>query len=496
MAISGKFEADFSAFYAAVDTAQTKLVEFGGSASSVETRLNRMETSFSGRAVIQNATLMTQAIENLGGASVLTEAELARVGKTVGEAVDKMRALGMDVPQSMQELANAAKSAGSETSTLTGTIGGMVAAYVSVEAILKAVSAAWDLVVSTMKAAITAAGEAEEADAALNAALAAQGNAVPEVTSAYQGYAAALQQTTRYSDDALTSAEAILAQLGNVGPAEMQKALDATTKLAAGLRIDLSQAAEMVAKAAEGQTTALRKAGVLVDETAAKTGNFGLVLDAINAKFVDTAAIMGNTFTGRIAQMGNAWDNVLESIGRVVTTNDTLRTALSGVTDLLTAQTTELNSNASTEKIVSAAVIATVDAMDLLVKGLDLAVGYFADYQKRQAESAVTMLDWARAALEAAKAVEFIRRRCRARSANKHSIRSNNTKARLSRRPSSNRNSDNRSSTRRRRRRIGIRASARSMRGCKRYPDASRRRAARRRAPLTPRTPWPPGSNK
>lgn len=402
------FEADFASFYDACKQAVVELKSFETGASQVEDKLDRMTNKFSGQKVIQDAQLMTEAIERLGGVSTLTEAELARVGKVANEAVEKMRAIGMDVPKGMQALADATKGAGAETASLTSELGGLVAAYVSVEAVLHLAEAAWTAVVDLMRQSVQAAADAEEADAALNAALAAQGQAVPSVTEAYHGYAAALQQTTRYSDDALTAAEAMLAQLGNIGPAQMQKALEATTNLAAGMRIDLASAATLVAKAAEGQTTALHKAGVQFDEAAAKSGNFVVVLDAINAKFPGVAAAMGDTFTGRIAKMGNAWDNVLESVGRVITTNETLRQAISGVTDLLTAQTGELNSNAAMERVVSDAVILTVDAMDLLVKGLDLAVGFFADYQKRQAESALTMLAWGRAALEAAKALQEI----------------------------------------------------------------------------------------
>lgn len=111
MALSGKLVADFSSFYDAVQKAQAELRSFNAGADVVQKSLNRMTDSFSGRRVIQDATLMAQAIEQLGGVSVLTEAELQRLGVTANEAVAKMRAIGADVPQNLLAIAEASKPA-------------------------------------------------------------------------------------------------------------------------------------------------------------------------------------------------------------------------------------------------------------------------------------------------------------------------------------------------------------------------------------------------
>ena len=107
MAITATFKADFSSFATAVDKAQAQLRSFETGASKVEKSLSRMTDSFSGRRVIQDATLTAKAIEEIGGVSKLTESELKRVGSQAQEAMAKLKALGMEVPPGIQKIADA-----------------------------------------------------------------------------------------------------------------------------------------------------------------------------------------------------------------------------------------------------------------------------------------------------------------------------------------------------------------------------------------------------
>src|SRR5688572_17716340 len=106
MAITGKFEADFSSFHSAVQGAEVKLRSFEDSSAKVGTALNRMTESFSGRKVIQDAELMERAFQELASKGIgLTEKELQRMGATAAEAVVKMKAMGIDVPPGIASLA-------------------------------------------------------------------------------------------------------------------------------------------------------------------------------------------------------------------------------------------------------------------------------------------------------------------------------------------------------------------------------------------------------
>jgi hypothetical protein len=109
VSITGRFEADFESFYAAVEKAEAKLTDFQSGAGKVETSLNRMVDSFSGRRLIQEATLSAEAIERIGGVSKLTEDELQKVSAKATEAVAKMKAMGVAVPESLSAVAGEMK---------------------------------------------------------------------------------------------------------------------------------------------------------------------------------------------------------------------------------------------------------------------------------------------------------------------------------------------------------------------------------------------------
>lgn len=121
MAITGTFAADFSSFQSAVDGAQIKLRAFEDDSNKVATSLTRMSDSLSGIKIVQQAKLSAEAVERIGGVSKLTSTELARVGASAQEAVNKLRALGQDIPAGIQHLADMARGAAEETLRLGST---------------------------------------------------------------------------------------------------------------------------------------------------------------------------------------------------------------------------------------------------------------------------------------------------------------------------------------------------------------------------------------
>jgi hypothetical protein len=133
-----KFEADFNSFYAAVDTATSKMASFTSKTDTVTGQLNRMVDAFSGRQLIQQATLSAEAVERLGGVSKLTQQEIARLGSTAQEAVAKMRAMGVDVPAGIEKYVEELEAAKVETAEMGGIVeevGGKLAAMFAIERI-------------------------------------------------------------------------------------------------------------------------------------------------------------------------------------------------------------------------------------------------------------------------------------------------------------------------------------------------------------------------
>jgi tetratricopeptide (TPR) repeat protein len=129
MAINAVFEANFTQFQTAVESAIVKLKGFEAGSASVERQLNRMVDNFSGRKVISEAALMAQTVERIGGVSKLTEAELQRMGSVASEAANKLRAFGQDVPKGIQDLASHAKSATGNFDLMKSTVTSLAGAF-------------------------------------------------------------------------------------------------------------------------------------------------------------------------------------------------------------------------------------------------------------------------------------------------------------------------------------------------------------------------------
>lgn len=170
-------------------------------------------------------------------------------------------------------------------------------------------------ITASVKDLTAAFAEEESAIVALRTALQAQGQATPAVIAQYEALANQFQRTTTFSDDLIFQMEALLVQVGNVLPSQMDAALTAATNLAAGLGIDLRTATMLVGKAFEGETGTLQRYGIVIDETDLKARGIAAVLEAVNQKFGGQAQAQIETYGGRVEQMGNQMDDAKEKIG-------------------------------------------------------------------------------------------------------------------------------------------------------------------------------------
>jgi hypothetical protein len=343
MAITGTFLADFSSFTSAVQRADVELRGMETSAGRVGQSLNRMVDNFSGRKIVQDATLAAEAVERIGGTSRLTENELRRVGATAQEAADKLRALGQDVPPGIQNIADAAARLKTETeqgakaqTTFADTFKSTVAGFVTAQAIIGALRTAWRTLTDFVGSSVTAFAAQETATRRMTAALEAQGTATPHVIKQYQELSAQFQKTTVFGDELIQEMQALLVQIGNVMPRDMDRALRAATDLASGLGVDLRTATMLVGKAFAGETGTLKRYGIVVDEAKLKAEGITAVLDAIHARFGGQAQAEIETYAGKVKQLENAWGDLKEEVGRVIVQDEFLRAAMRSVTEQIT----------------------------------------------------------------------------------------------------------------------------------------------------------------
>jgi len=187
-------------------------------------------------------------------------------------------------------------------------------------------------VIELMKRIVVEAEKDEEAVHRLSMALQNQGFTTDAVSKRYQDFADTLSQSTRFSRSAIEETITTLVNLGNVGPSQMDKITRATLNLATVTGRDLPQAALIMAKAAEGNLTALKKWGIELDENKTKSEQYDQLLEILSTRFGSAATEDVKNFSGAQAQLGNAIHEVLAELGNFVIKSPGVQAAMAGMT--------------------------------------------------------------------------------------------------------------------------------------------------------------------
>jgi hypothetical protein len=132
----------------------------------------------------------------------------------------------------------------------------------------------------------------------------------------YQRLAAALQQQTKYGDEALLTQMAYLRNLG-VAESKLESATKAAIGLAHAYKLDLQTAMMLVGRASQGQTQMLTRYGIVLDDSLNDQEKFNAILKIGADKFV-LAKDAAQTLRGRLVQLKNAFGDLLEKVGQQI----------------------------------------------------------------------------------------------------------------------------------------------------------------------------------
>lgn len=198
-------------------------------------------------------------------------------------------------------------------------------------------------IVSALKKSVEAAMDAEKSTKAFNAALQSLGAYSKEISQDFQNFAGQLQRTTGVSDDLILKNSALLVSLGKLSGGGLKGATQAALDLAAGMQIDVSQAFDIVTKAAIGNIATLSKYGLEVRKGASDSEKFAAAIDFINQRFGGQAAGNMKTFTGALNGFSNALGDVFEEIGKLFTQSPMFRALIIEVTKLLIGASDSIN---------------------------------------------------------------------------------------------------------------------------------------------------------
>lgn len=176
---------------------------------------------------------------------------------------------------------------------------------------------------------VAEASESEQAQARLNSVLASTGGQAGVTADAANELASSLQKVTRFSDDTVTSAQAVLLQFRAIGQDTFPQATEMTLDLATALGVDAPSAARLLGKALEtpGEGLAkLKAAGVAFSdqqteqikqmvEVGNTAGAQKLIMDELAKTVGGAAKASGQTFAGQLDILNNQLSDVMEEIG-------------------------------------------------------------------------------------------------------------------------------------------------------------------------------------
>ena len=326
--------------------------------------------------VVQSEKLRSIAVENATAKATASRTKETAQGKILAQrlaaaqASEARKAENFRVAAAKRTAAaivkseRAAANAGKKTSRTFQTFSQTTfAGMVSAAGAIALAGKAWKAFTGFIKSGFALWAEQEQSVAAMTTALKAQGEYTPALSKQYQDMASELQGLSTHGDETLIKMQALLIQVGDVGPDKMRGALTAAQDLATGLDVDLKTAALLVGKAFAGDTSTLKRYGIVLDQTELKQRGVAVVLEAIQAKFGGQAAAKAQTFGGIIEQLGNSWGDLKEKIGKWLTQSSGLLTPMLAK---ISGAVTWLNDNFEEIKPVLAAVAAAL-AVGLVV---------------------------------------------------------------------------------------------------------------------------------
>jgi hypothetical protein len=211
------------------------------------------------------------------------------------------------------------------------TMKGLNGVLIGMAATAAALTAAFVAAAAAFKQAVDAAAAQQASDVKLAAALRTLGENTAETRAHLNALAGELQDLTTVDDNVIQSVAGVLASLGRLKGEGLDRAIKATLDFSAATGQDAVAAANLVAKAADGYTSALTRYGIKVDEGQNKTEAFNQALGIMETKFGGIAEASGRTFEANIRRIGNNLTDTLELIGDSVVKSE----AFNGILNIM-----------------------------------------------------------------------------------------------------------------------------------------------------------------
>jgi hypothetical protein len=218
---------------------------------------------------------------------------------------------------------------------------------------------------------IKAASEYDDALNQLNVSLSQSGQFSESASEDFQRFAQSIQETTKFSDDAVLSAGALIQQIARLNTADLKTATQSALNLSAALGIDLNTAAGLVAKSIEGNTGALGRYGIKVKEGATESERFANTINALS--FQNNAATATvNTLSGAVQVVRNGFSDLQKTFGQTITQNVAVVEVTKALGEVFKEQNGIVNQNSQAiREFVANGVLLLIVTLQEVVKFLD-----------------------------------------------------------------------------------------------------------------------------
>ncbi len=175
-------------------------------------------------------------------------------------------------------------------------------------------TAALGAVAAGLTSAVKAAMEDQKSQAELQRQLEKTFGANEALTRSAERYISVTQLRTGTSDTELRSSlGALVRATGDL--TRSQNLLNTAQDISAATGKDLASVSLALAKASQGQFTALSRLGIPLDEATKKSKDFDKVLGLLNDQFGGAAETAANTFGGQIKILQGQFGEIIETIG-------------------------------------------------------------------------------------------------------------------------------------------------------------------------------------
>lgn len=174
-------------------------------------------------------------------------------------------------------------------------------------------------IAAIMQKAVKSFSEAEQGAIKLDNVLSSMGRGAGVLSAELKGLAEQIQSEGIISDDEIIRGQSMLATFDTISNEALPRVTRVMADFAAMTGGDARQAAMLLGRASAGMTETLARYGIVLSDDVKKSGDFNRVLDEIEKKVGGMNKALGGSASGSLTKFANAMDNVLESIGKVIT---------------------------------------------------------------------------------------------------------------------------------------------------------------------------------